>query len=56
MKRKDLKKIAKQLWALETKCQNGEEISKSMELMTKLCESLSLEEMLQLAEVMESST
>ena len=53
---KKLKKIASKIWDLEKKCQNGENISENMKEMAKLYKSLSFEEMLQLAEVMEAST
>ena len=50
MKQKKLKALASKIWDLEKKCQNGENVSENMHEMTKLCSSLSVDELLLLDE------
>ena len=55
MKQEKLKILASELWNLEQKCQNGEEISENMDKMMNIANKLSITELLQLADFMESS-
>lgn len=55
MKQEKLKILASELWNLEQKCQNGEEISENMDKMMNIANKLSVTELLQLADFMESS-
>ena len=55
MKQEKLKILASELWNLEQKCQNGEEISENMDKMMNIANKLSVNELLQLADFMESS-
>lgn len=53
-KNKKLKKIASDIWDLELRCQNGENISKNLQKMTDMTEKLSLQDILLLADILES--
>ena len=55
MDEKELKHYASKIKKLENQCQNGKDVSENMMKMTKLFESLSLDEMFQLMEYIESS-
>jgi len=54
MNQKKIFKLASEIYNLEKKCQNGENVSENMKKMTELCKSLSLEELLQLDEALEA--
>lgn len=56
MKQKEIKKLASEIWTLEKKCQDGEEVAENMDKMAEICESLSFEEMLCLAAEIEALT
>lgn len=53
-KNKKLKKIASDIWDLELRCQNGENISENLQKMTDMTEKLSLQDILLLADILES--
>lgn len=53
-KNKKLKKIASDIWDLELRCQNGENISENLHKMTNMIEKLSLQDILLLANILES--
>ena len=53
-KNNKIKKIASTIWELEQKCQNGEHVLENTHKMTELMSSLTFEEMLSLADIMDS--
>lgn len=53
MRRSKLKKIASDLWDLEQKCQNDENVSENMKKMTEISQELSFNDLLQLIEYMD---
>lgn len=52
--KKELTKIASDIWDLELRCQNNENISKNLHEMTNMIEKLSLQDILLLADILES--
>lgn len=53
MKKKELKKLAKEVIALEQKCQNGENIAENFSLMEKIMSNLSDKEIFDLIYLIE---
>lgn len=52
--KEELTKIASDIWDLELRCQNNENISKNLHEMTNMIEKLSLQDILLLTDILES--
>lgn len=51
---KKLQKIASDIWDLEQKCQNNDNISENLQKMTNITEGLSLKDIFLIADILES--